>query len=168
MNFEKTLKITAASLAVIIGSVSLASCSIPGLSKKGSESTPAETTTATAIQTEPSKSPEEVIVGKWEVKEVTDKNGNEVNLSDVDLSATPLSDYAGIIGMVLKAGVTIEFKADNTIPLVITSGKYEIDGSELKISIPDISAQSITTDFEIIGNTMKIEISGYTINLTKK
>lgn len=167
MKFKKVLKITAVSLAAIIGSVSLASCSIPGLSKKISQSTPAETAAA-ALPTENSQSPEEAIIGKWEVKNVTDKNGNEVNLSDIDLSATPLSDYAGIIGMVLKAGVTIEFKADNTIPLIITSGKYEIDGSRLKISIPDISSQSITTDFEISGNSMKIEISGYTINLAKK
>lgn len=168
MKFEKTIKITAVSLAAILSSISLASCSIPGLNKTGSQNSAAPTTAATTPLTEPTVSPEEAIIGKWEVKEVTDKNGNPVNLSDVDLSGTSLSEFSGVIGMILKTGVTIEFKADNTIPMIITNGKYEIDGNRLKISVPDLSSQSITAKFEISGSSMTIEISGYTISLAKK
>ncbi len=162
MKLDKALKIIAVSLAAIIGSVSLVSCSIPGSSKNNAKSTP------TAAQAEPTKSPEELIVGKWEVKSISDQNGEDVNLSDVDLSGTPLSDYANVIGMILKTGVTIEFKADKTIPLIVTSGKYEIDGSRLKISVPDMSSQSVTADFNINGNSMELNISGYTLNLIKE
>lgn len=165
MKSQKTFKITAAAVAAILGAASLTSCSMPWVNKPQEE--PAAATMA-ATEAPPSADPETAIVGKWEISEITDKNGSEVNLSDVDLSGTPLANYASVIGMVLKTGVTLEFKADKTIPLVITSGQYEIDDNKLKISIPSISSNSITADCEINGNTMTLIISGYTISLAKK
>ncbi len=163
--FKKGFKLTAITMAAAITAAALSGCSF------GKKSVPASTTTPTAasqdIATE-TPNPEKLIVGKWEVINVTDQNGEEVNLADADLSGTPLESYASVIGMVLKKGVSIEFKEDKTIPLVITTGEYEIDGDNLIISIPKVSSQSIKTTFDINESDLTIKIGTYTINLTKK
>lgn len=154
------LKTTALCAAAVLCITSLCSCSF-GKKDTG--------TPTAATQTEPAAaSPDELIVGKWEITDITDKDGQSVNLSDVDLSGTPLESYSSVIGMVLKKGASIEFKADKTIPLVITNGEYEIDGDTLSISIPSLSDKSIKSKYEVSSDELILSIGGYKIALKKK
>lgn len=161
--FKKGSKIAAIVTVAALCAASLTACSFGKKAVQTSSPAP-----AVAESTTPTASPEELIIGKWEISGITDSDGKAVNLSDVDLSGTALANYSSIIGMVLKKGASIEFKADKTIPLVITNGEYAIDGNTLSISVPSVSQQAIKSTFEVSDTALKLKISTYTINLTKK
>lgn len=161
--FQKGSKIIAIVTASALCTASLTACSFGKKAVQTSSPAPAIEETAA-----PTAGPEELIIGKWEVSQITDKSGKAVNLSDVDLSGTALASYSSIIGMVLKKGASIEFKADKTIPLIVTNGEYAIDGDTLSISVPSVSQQSIKSTFDVSDDTLNLKISGYMINLTRK
>ena len=160
MNIKKNLKVISALTAVALGTASLTACSLPKFGKQTATETLASTAEATL-------SPEQAIIGTWEVKTVTDPSGKEVSVSDINLSGTPLESMSGIIGSILKQGVKLNFKSDNTVSLSIFSGNYTLADDTLEISIPQLS-QSFKLPCKIEGNTLKAEISSYTATLTKE
>lgn len=111
MNFKTGIKLASITMAAVIGTVSLTACSIPGFKSSPTPSPASAQTTAEQA----TKTPEEEIVGEWKIESILDKSGNTVSLSDVDLTGTPLEEMSGVIGMVLKTGVTLNFKADKTV-----------------------------------------------------
>lgn len=153
------------SLVGVLATVSLTSCTLWG--KGNSVDEPAIQTT-TEAPASPTVNPETAIIGKWEVSKIQDKDNNEISISDIDLSTTPLANYSSVIKMVMKKGVTVEFKSDNTIPLVVTTGKYEIVGNALKISVPSLATGELAADFEINDSALTLSLGGYTVTLTKQ
>ena len=135
MNFKTGIKLASITMAAVIGTVSLTACSIPGFKSSPTPSPASAQTTAEQA----TKTPEEEIVGEWKIESILDKSGNTVSLSDVDLTGTPLEEMSGVIGMVLKTGVTLNFKADKTVSFSVLSGNYEINDNKLTLSVPQVS-----------------------------
>lgn len=163
MNFKTGIKLASITMAAVIGTVSLTACSIPGF-KSSPTPSPASAQTTTEQAT---KTPEEEIVGEWKIESILDKSGNTVSLSDVDLTGTPLEEMSGVIGMVLKTGVTLNFKADKTVSFSVLSGNYEINDNKLTLSVPQVS-KSIELSYSIDNNNMKVKIDSYSINLKRQ
>lgn len=163
MNFKTGIKLASITMAAVIGTVSLTACSIPGFKSSPTPSPASAQTTAEQA----TKTPEEEIVGEWKIESILDKNGNTVSLSDVDLTGTPLEEMSGVIGMVLKTGVTLNFKADKTVSFSVLSGNYEINGNKLTLSVPQVS-KSIELSYSIDNNDMKVKIDSYSINLKRQ
>ena len=160
MNFKTGIKLASITMAAVIGTVSLTACSIPGFKSSPTPSPASAQTTAEQA----TKTPEEEIVGEWKIESILDKSGNTVSLSDVDLTGTPLEEMSGVIGMVLKTGVTLNFKADKTVSFSVLSGNYEINDNKLTLSVPQVS-KSIELSYSIDNNNMKVKIDSYSINL---
>lgn len=74
---------------------------------------------------------------------------------------------SGVIGMVLKTGVTLNFKADKTVSFSVLSGNYEINDNKLTLSVPQVS-KSIELSYSIDNNNMKVKIDSYSINLKRQ
>lgn len=163
MNFKTGIKLASITMAAVIGTVSLTACSIPGFK---SSSTPSPASAQTTAE-QATKTPEEEIVGEWKIESILDKSGNTVSLSDVDLTGTPLEEMSGVIGMVLKTGVTLNFKADKTVSFSVLSGNYEINDNKLTLSVPQVS-KSIELSYSIDNNDMKVKIDSYSINLKRQ
>ena len=163
MNFKTGIKLASITMAAVIGTVSLTACSIPGLKSSPTPSPASAQTTAEQA----TKTPEEEIVGEWKIESILDKSGNTVSLSDVDLTGTPLEEMSGVIGMVLKTGVTLNFKADKTVSFSVLSGNYEINDNKLTLSVPQVS-KSIELSYSIDNNDMKVKIDSYSINLKRQ
>ena len=163
MNFKTGIKLASITMAAVIGTVSLTACSIPGFKSSPTPSPASAQTTAEQA----TKTPEEEIVGEWKIESILDKSGNTVSLSDVDLTGTPLEEMAGVIGMVLKTGVTLNFKADKTVSFSVLSGNYEINDNKLTLSVPQVS-KSIELSYSIDNNDMKVKIDSYSINLKRQ
>lgn len=163
MNFKTGIKLASITMAAVIGAVSLTACSIPGFK---SSPTPSPASARTTVE-QATKTPEEEIVGEWKIESILDKNGNTVSLSDVDLTGTPLEEMSGVIGMVLKTGVTLNFKADKTVSFSVLSGNYEINDNKLTLSVPQVS-KSIELSYSIDNNDMKVKIDSYSINLKRQ
>lgn len=163
MNFKIGIKLASITMAAVISTVSLTACSIPGFKSSPTPSPASDQTTAEQA----TKTPEEEIVGEWKIESILDKNGNTVSLSDVDLTGTPLEEMSGVIGMVLKTGVTLNFKADKTVSFSVLSGNYEINDNKLTLSVPQVS-KSIELSYSIDNNDMKVKIDSYSINLKKQ
>lgn len=163
MNFKTGIKLASITMAAIIGAVSLTACSIPGF-KSSPAPSPASAQTAAEQAT---KTPEEEIIGEWKIESILDKSGNTVSLSDVDLTGTPLEEMSGVIGMVLKTGVTLNFKTDKTVSFSVLSGNYEINDNKLTLSVPQVS-KSIELSYSIDNNDMTVKIDSYSINLKKQ
>lgn len=162
MKFKKGMKIMTLTAIAVIFSMSLTSCSL--FNKQTTETL---ASSAPATVTPAPVSDEEAIIGKWSIENFLDKNGENVSTSDIDLTDTPLDGMSSIFETFLKKGSTIEFKEDKTIPLVVTKGEYSINGSKLKLSLPDFS-QSGEFDFDIDGNEMTINLYDYKLVLKKK
>ena len=163
MNFKTGIKLASITMAAVIGTVSLTACSIPGFKSSPTPSPASAQTTAEQA----TKTPEEEIVGEWKIESILDKSGNTVSLSDVDLTGTPLEEMSGVIGMVLKTGVTLNFKADKTASFSVLSGNYEINDNKLTLSVPQVS-KSIELSYSIDNNNMKVKIDSYSINLKRQ
>lgn len=163
MNFKTGIKLASITMAAVISTVSLTACSIPGFKSSPTPSPASAQTTAEQA----TKTPEEEIVGEWKIESILDKNGNTVSLSDVDLTGTPLEEMSGVIGMVLKTGVTLNFKADKTVSFSVLSGNYEINDNKLTLSVPQVS-KSIELSYSIDNNDMKVKIDSYSINLKRQ
>ena len=163
MNFKTGIKLASITMAAVIGTVSLTACSIPGFKSSPTPSPASAQTTAEQA----TKTPEEEIVGEWKIESILDKSGNTVSLSDVDLTGTPLEEMSGVIGMVLKTGVTLNFKADKTVSFSVLSGNYEINDNKLTLSVPQVS-KSIESSYSIDNNNMKVKIDSYSINLKRQ
>ena len=163
MNFKTCIKLASITMAAVIGTVSLTACSIPGFKSSPTPSPASAQTTAEQA----TKTPEEEIVGEWKIESILDKSGNTVSLSDVDLTGTPLEEMSGVIGMVLKTGVTLNFKADKTVSFSVLSGNYEINDNKLTLSVPQVS-KSIELSYSIDNNNMKVKIDSYSINLKRQ
>ena len=163
MNFKTGIKLASITMAAVIGTVSLTACSIPGFKSSPTPSPASAQTTAEQA----TKTPEEEIGGEWKVESILDKSGNTVSLSDVDLTGTPLEEMSGVIGMVLKTGVTLNFKADKTVSFSVLSGNYEINDNKLTLSVPQVS-KSIELSYSIDNNNMKVKIDSYSINLKRQ
>lgn len=163
MNFKTGIKLASITMAALIGTVSLTACSIPGFK---SSPTPSPASAQTAAE-QATKTPEEEIIGEWKIESILDKNGNTVSLSDVDLTGTPLEEMSGVIGMVLKTGVTLNFKTDKTVSFSVLSGNYEINDNKLTLSVPQVS-KSIELSYSIDNNDMTVKIDSYSINLKKQ
>ena len=163
MNFKTGIKLASITMAAVIGTVSLTACSIPGFKSSPTPSPASAQTTAEQA----TKTPEEEIVGEWKIESILDKSGNTVSLSDVDLTGTPLEEMSGVIGMVLKTGVTLNFKAHKTVSFSVLSGNYEINDNKLTLSVPQVS-KSIELSYSIDNNNMKVKIDSYSINLKRQ
>ena len=163
MNFKTGIKLASITMAAVIGTVSLTACSIPGFKSSPTPSPASAQTTAEQA----TKTPEEEIVGEWKIESILDKSGNTVSLSDVDLTGTPLEEMSGVIGMVLKTGVTLNFKADKTVSFSFLCGNYEINDNKLTLSVPQVS-KSIELSYSIDNNNMKVKIDSYSINLKRQ
>ena len=163
MNFKTGIKLASITMAAVIGTVSLTACSIPGFKSSPPPSPASAQTTAEQA----TKTPEEEIVGEWKIESILDKSGNTVSLSDVDLTGTPLEEMSGVIGMVLKTGVNLNFKADKTVSFSVLSGNYEINDNKLTLSVPQVS-KSIELSYSIDNNNMKVKIDSYSINLKRQ
>ena len=163
MNFKTGIRLASITMAAVIGTVSLTACSIPGFKSSPTPSPASAQTTAEQA----TKTPEEEIVGEWKIESILDKSGNTVSLSDVDLTGTPLEEMSGVIGMVLKTGVTLNFKADKTVSFSVLSGNYEINDNKLTLSVPQVS-KSIELSYSIDNNNMKVKIDSYSINLKRQ
>lgn len=163
MNFKTGIKLASITMVAVIGTVSLTACSIPGFKSSPTPSPASAQTTAEQA----TKTPEEEIVGEWKIESILDKSGNTVSLSDVDLTGTPLEEMSGVIGMVLKTGVTLNFKADKTVSFSVLSGNYEINDNKLTLSVPQVS-KSIELSYSIDNNNMKVKIDSYSINLKRQ
>ena len=163
MNFKTGIKLASITMAAVIGTVSLTACSIPGFKSSPTPSPASAQTTAEQA----TKTPEEEIVGEWKIESILDKSGNTVSLSDVDLTGTPLEEMSGVIGMVFKTGVTLNFKADKTVSFSVLSGNYEINDNKLTLSVPQVS-KSIELSYSIDNNNMKVKIDSYSINLKRQ
>ena len=163
MNFKTGIKLASITMAAVIGTVSLTACSIPGFKSSPTPSPASAQTTAEQA----TKTTEEEIVGEWKIESILDKSGNTVSLSDVDLTGTPLEEMSGVIGMVLKTGVTLNFKADKTVSFSVLSGNYEINDNKLTLSVPQVS-KSIELSYSIDNNDMKVKIDSYSINLKRQ
>ena len=163
MNFKTGIKLASITMAAVIGTVSLTACSIPGFKSSPTPSPASAQTTAEQA----TKTPEEEIVGEWKIESILDKSGNTVSLSDVDLTGTPLEEMSGVIGMVLKTGVTLNFKADKTVSFSVLSGNYEINDNKLTLSVPQVS-KSIELSYSIDNTDMKVKIDSYSINLKRQ
>ena len=163
MNFKTGIKLASITMAAVIGTVSLTACSIPGFKSSPTPSPASAQTTAEQA----TKTPEEEIVGEWKIESILDKSGNTVSLSDVDLTGTPLEEMSGVIGMVLKTGVTLNFKADKTVSFSVLSGNYEINDNKLTLSVLQVS-KSIELSYSIDNNDMKVKIDSYSINLKRQ
>ena len=163
MNFKTGIKLASITMAAVIGTVSLTACSIPGFKSSPTPSPASAQTTAEQA----TKTPEEEIVGEWKIESILDKSGNTVSLSDVDLTGTPLEEMSGVIGMVLKTGFTLNFKADKTVSFSVLSGNYEINDNKLTLSVPQVS-KSIELSYSIDNNNMKVKIDSYSINLKRQ
>lgn len=160
--FKPLTKYIALTTAVSLCAAIMCSCSIGKSVKTNTHSQAPQTSSESEL------SPEQKIIGKWSVESAADKDGKNIDLEDIDLSGTPLESYMSVIGIVLKKDVTIEFKSDKTIPLLITYAEYEINEDTLTISVPAISSQPIKTTYKMSGDSMKLYISDYTINLSRK
>lgn len=158
MNLKKFIRSGSIIAAAALTAVSMTSCSLLGTK----EPEPAPTSAAQVQLT-----PEEAIIGYWEITSLTDPNGNEVEASDIDLSGTPLESISAAADMILRQGVTLEFKDDKTVSLSFLSGDYEINSDTLTLSMPELS-QSVSLPCTIDGSQMTLSIKSYSISLTKK
>lgn len=158
IKIKKGLKTASIISAAIICITSFSACSV--LDAVTPTPSPTAELSATA-------SPEEAIVGSWKIETFTNKDGNEISVSDIDFSGTQFANMSNIIDMILKQGVVLEFKSDKTVSFSLLSGNYEISDGNLILSISQIS-DSISLPYTISGNEMHININGYLINLSKQ
>lgn len=162
MNFKKGLKIASLSMAIIIGAASLSSCG--SLGKKAAETaSPAPVSTAA---TDENLTPEEAIIGSWEIEAIIDKDDNSSTISDIDLKGTVLENYESVVQTILKKGVTFDFKDDKTVSFLLFSAEYQISEDKLTLSIPQIS-QSMSLDYEIDGKDLSVDFEEFTLKLSK-
>ena len=140
--------------------ISLSSCGILerfglGGSNADTASEPSPSASAAAQLTQG-----ELIIGEWGFERVVTPAGEYTSLSQVDLTGTPLEDYADILSTVLENGA-VSFSDDGTVSFSILSG------GRLTIS-SSLLPTEMSIDCNIDGDEMELSEQGVTIYLARQ
>lgn len=146
--------------------ISLSSCGILerfglGGSNADTASEPSPSASAAAQLTQ-----EELIIGEWGFERVVTPAGEYTSLSQVDLTGTPLEDYADILSTVLENGA-VSFSDDGTVSFSILSADYTLSGGRLTIS-SSLLPTEMSIDCNIDGDEMELSEQGVTIYLARQ
>ena len=108
----------------------------------------------------------ELIIGEWGFERVVTPAGEYTSLSQVDLTGTPLEDYADILSTVLENGA-VSFSDDGTVSFSILSADYTLSGGRLTIS-SSLLPTEMSIDCNIDGDEMELSEQGVTIYLARQ